>query len=108
MNITSPNYPDAYPDSMVCLWTIQCSPETALRMTYYDFQLEDIPFCNSDYIIVSNKRERECARINVPYFLETGLQQINVTFVTDNVNQYRGFLINFAAKGKVFFLAILL
>ena len=71
-------------------------------MTYYDFRLEDMPFCSSDYIKFSYKREPECARMKLPRYYSTGLQAINVTFVTDNRNQYQGFLINFLAEGKLF------
>ena len=100
VNISSPNYPRAYPSSIVCFWTLQSSLEAGLRMTYYDFRLDDMEFCSSDYVTFSYKAEPLCARMNLPRSYDTGRQAINVTFVTDNINEYEGFLISFQAKGE--------
>ena len=103
INITSPNYPDVYPNGVVCTWSMRSSPEATLRMTYIDFQLEDLPFCSSDYVKFSFKREQECARMKVPHVYDTGQQEINITLVTDNVRAFKGFVINIMAlQGKLF------
>ena len=76
---------------------MRASPEATLRMTYFDFQLEDLPFCSSDYVTFSFKPEQECARMKVPHAYDTDQQEINVTLVTDNVHQFKGFFINIMA-----------
>ena len=82
---------------------MRSSPEATLRMTYIDFQLEDLPFCSSDYVRFSFKREPDCARMKVPHSYDTDRQEINVTLVTDNVRPFKGFVINIlAVQGNLF------
>ncbi|XP_034427678.1 cubilin [Hippoglossus hippoglossus] len=46
----SPNYPDAYPPNVECVWTIKSSPGNRLQLSFIIFHLQGDTDCNSDYL----------------------------------------------------------
>ncbi|XP_029110994.1 cubilin [Scleropages formosus] len=48
----SPNYPDAYPPNIECVWTIISSPGNRLQLSFIMFQLQETNGCNSDFLEV--------------------------------------------------------
>ena len=38
--ITSPGYPEQYPDNAVCAWVIKAQDNYRIRLTFVDFQIE--------------------------------------------------------------------
>ncbi|KAF7648099.1 hypothetical protein LDENG_00162070 [Lucifuga dentata] len=46
----SPNFPDAYPNNVECVWTIRSSPGNRLQLSFIVFQLEGGSGCNHDYL----------------------------------------------------------
>ncbi|XP_019897556.2 cubilin [Esox lucius] len=46
----SPNYPDAYPPNVECVWTITSSPGNRLQLSFIMFQLPQSSDCNDDYL----------------------------------------------------------
>nr|XP_023646366.1 cubilin [Paramormyrops kingsleyae] len=48
----SPNYPDAYPPNVECVWTITSSPGNRLQMSFITFQLQESDGCNNDVLEV--------------------------------------------------------
>ncbi|CAB1340813.1 unnamed protein product [Coregonus sp. 'balchen'] len=46
----SPNYPDAYPPNVECVWTITSSPGNRLQLSFIMFQLQQSSDCNNDYL----------------------------------------------------------
>ncbi|TNN61134.1 Cubilin [Liparis tanakae] len=48
----SPNYPDAYPPSVECVWTIRSSPGNRLQLSFITFHLLGDAGCQNDYLEV--------------------------------------------------------
>ncbi|MCJ8728547.1 hypothetical protein PDJAM_G00005700 [Pangasius djambal] len=46
----SPNYPDAYPPNIECVWTIISSPGNRLQLSFILFELQQSQGCNNDYL----------------------------------------------------------
>ncbi|KAL2085662.1 hypothetical protein ACEWY4_018982 [Coilia grayii] len=46
----SPNYPDAYPPNIECVWKIHSSPGNRLQLSFVMFQLQASTSCNNDYL----------------------------------------------------------
>ncbi|KAG9276492.1 cubilin [Astyanax mexicanus] len=46
----SPNYPDAYPPNIECVWTIISSPGNRLQLSFVLFELQQSTGCNNDYL----------------------------------------------------------
>lgn len=58
VNITSPGYPFGYESGLLCSWTIVSSiPSFHPLIVFKDVDLEDVPNCFSDYVLVSSDRE---------------------------------------------------
>ncbi|KAF0028409.1 hypothetical protein F2P81_019496 [Scophthalmus maximus] len=46
----SPNYPDAYPPNVECVWTIKSSPGNRLQLSFLIFHLQGDSGCHNDYL----------------------------------------------------------
>ncbi|XP_059183305.1 cubilin [Centropristis striata] len=46
----SPNYPDAYPPNVECVWTITSSPGNRLQLSFIMFHLQEGSGCQNDYV----------------------------------------------------------
>ncbi|XP_070842448.1 cubilin [Chaetodon trifascialis] len=46
----SPNYPDAYPPNVECVWTIRSSPGNRLQLSFAIFHLQGDSSCQNDYL----------------------------------------------------------
>ncbi|KAG7219563.1 hypothetical protein INR49_018990 [Caranx melampygus] len=46
----SPNYPDAYPPNVECVWTIRSSPGNRLQLSFMVFHLQGGSGCQSDFL----------------------------------------------------------
>ncbi|KAM3593822.1 uncharacterized protein V6R79_022582 [Siganus canaliculatus] len=46
----SPNYPDAYPPNVECVWTIRSSPGNRLQLSFIVFQLQQDSGCQKDFL----------------------------------------------------------
>ncbi|XP_029134023.2 cubilin [Labrus bergylta] len=46
----SPNYPDAYPPNVECVWTIRSSPGNRLQLSFIIFSLQGDNGCQNDYL----------------------------------------------------------
>ncbi|CAL8311895.1 unnamed protein product [Merluccius merluccius] len=46
----SPNYPDAYPSNVECVWTVRSSPGNRLQLSFIMFALELSSNCNKDVV----------------------------------------------------------
>ncbi|XP_053408750.1 cubilin-like isoform X2 [Mercenaria mercenaria] len=52
--ITSPNFPDGYPHQRECTWTITAPEGNQILINVTDFNLENHPNCNYDYLEIRN------------------------------------------------------
>ncbi|XP_015210799.1 CUB domain-containing protein 2 [Lepisosteus oculatus] len=50
--ISSPDYPDSYPNNAECSWTVHVSNRTVVSLVFLDFQLENNEQCEFDYVAV--------------------------------------------------------
>ena len=48
----SPSYPDSYPPSAQCVWTLGSAPGNRVGLSFLAFDLEDSQGCNKDYVEV--------------------------------------------------------
>ncbi|KAM5235406.1 cubilin [Ctenodactylus gundi] len=48
----SPGYPDVYPPSVECIWSIVSSPGNQIQLSFISFQLEDSQNCSRDFVEV--------------------------------------------------------
>ncbi|XP_070708966.1 cubilin [Pempheris klunzingeri] len=46
----SPNYPDAYPPNVECVWTIRSSPGNSVQLSFIVFHLQGDAGCHNDYL----------------------------------------------------------
>ncbi|XP_030624670.1 LOW QUALITY PROTEIN: cubilin [Chanos chanos] len=49
-SFNSPNYPDAYPSNVECVWTITSSPGNRLQLSFIMFQLQESQGCTHDFL----------------------------------------------------------
>uniref|UniRef100_A0A8C3F7U3 CUB domain containing protein 2 n=1 Tax=Chrysemys picta bellii TaxID=8478 RepID=A0A8C3F7U3_CHRPI len=50
--ITSPDYPENYPNNAECRWIIRAVPNSIIKLVFTDFQMENNEGCNFDYVAV--------------------------------------------------------
>uniref|UniRef100_H3ACI3 CUB domain containing protein 2 n=2 Tax=Latimeria chalumnae TaxID=7897 RepID=H3ACI3_LATCH len=50
--ISSPDYPENYPNNAECQWIIRVSNHTQVTLVFHDFQLEKNEGCNFDFVAV--------------------------------------------------------
>ncbi|XP_038270665.1 CUB domain-containing protein 2 isoform X1 [Dermochelys coriacea] len=50
--ITSPDYPENYPNNAECRWIIRAVPDSVIKLVFADFQMENNEGCNFDYVAV--------------------------------------------------------
>ena len=48
--LTSPSYPDNYPNNADCVYTISQPTGTAIVLTFYSMDIEDDSSCDYDYL----------------------------------------------------------
>ncbi|KAM8930212.1 CUB domain-containing protein 2 [Pelodytes ibericus] len=56
--ITSPDYPDNYPNNAECRWLIQAATNSKVRLVFTDFQMENEE-CNFDYVAIFDGPSQE-------------------------------------------------
>uniref|UniRef100_A0A7M4EDK0 CUB domain containing protein 2 n=1 Tax=Crocodylus porosus TaxID=8502 RepID=A0A7M4EDK0_CROPO len=50
--ITSPDYPENYPNNAECHWIIQAAPNSVVKLVFIDLQMENNVACNFDYVAI--------------------------------------------------------
>ncbi|CAI9621346.1 unnamed protein product [Staurois parvus] len=99
--ITSPDYPDNYPNNAECHWLIRAAPHTNIRLVFTDFQLESQE-CNFDYVAVldGNGIEEQvrhyCGTTKPPDITSTS-NELHVVFKSDFNIGARGFKAHFSS-----------
>ncbi|NP_445784.3 cubilin precursor [Rattus norvegicus] len=95
--ISSPNYPNLYSAWTHCSWLLKAPEGHTITLTFSDFLLEAHPTCTSDSVTVRNGDSpgspvigRYCGQ-SVPRPIQSGSNQLIVTFNTNNQGQTRGF-----------------
>ncbi|XP_043940794.1 CUB domain-containing protein 2 [Protopterus annectens] len=95
--ITSPEYPENYPNAAECRWVIQVSNCTVIKLVFYDFQLENNEKCNFDYVAIfdgANMSAKHlghyCGNVKPPDMV-SATNEILILFVSDFNIGGRGF-----------------
>ena len=48
----SPQYPENYPENVMCQWVIELPPQYKITLEFTDFQLEKSTSCQYDFVLV--------------------------------------------------------
>ncbi|XP_069077882.1 astacin-like metalloendopeptidase isoform X2 [Pleurodeles waltl] len=77
--VTSPGYPQEYPNSMDCVMAILAPAGYQISLSFTQFELEPFPECGNDYLIVSDGSRstsqpigKYCGKMRVPDLVSTG------------------------------------
>ncbi|KAM4722919.1 CUB domain-containing protein 2 [Rhinophrynus dorsalis] len=100
--ITSPDYPDNYPNNAECRWLIRAAPHSRIRLIFTDFQMENEE-CNFDYVAVfdgsgleENQVRYYCGTTKPPDTTSTS-NELLVLFKSDFNIGGRGFKAHFSS-----------
>lgn len=109
--IKSPNFPYPYPDNKRCIYHIKVSPSKAILVTFLHLDIEPSPRiphvelfilpCSYDYLELygygidnATFSERICGK-TIPEPIETAMNELIITFVTDGSKRNSGFMLNY-------------
>ncbi|XP_062323775.1 adhesion G-protein coupled receptor G6 isoform X1 [Osmerus eperlanus] len=94
---TSPCYPQEYPKSQACKWTLQAPSGFILQLTFLDFELEEALGCIYDRVVVStgNADVKFCGLTANGLTLNSTGNVMEVSFNSDFSVQKRGFSVSY-------------
>ncbi|MBN3314648.1 CSMD3 protein, partial [Atractosteus spatula] len=98
--ILSPGYPEFYPNSLNCTWTVEVSHGKGVQFTFHTFHLED----HHDYLLITENGSftQPLARLTgseLPAAINAGLYgnfKAQLRFISDFSISYEGFNITFS------------
>ncbi|XP_054878715.1 cubilin isoform X1 [Poeciliopsis prolifica] len=97
-SITSPGYPNKYPDNRECIWYITTTPGSSITLTIHEFDVEFHDDCNYDVLEVyggpdlhAPRLARLCSTTSNPMQVSSTGNQITVRFKSDAYVSGRGF-----------------
>ncbi|KAF6107923.1 CUB domain containing protein 2 [Phyllostomus discolor] len=93
--LTSPEYPNNYPNNVECHWVIQATGPATVKLVFVDFQVEDSDECAYDYVAVLGAPgpvhgHRYCGSSRPPTLVSLG-HELQVIFKSDFNIGGRGF-----------------
>lgn len=97
-NITSPNWPDTYPNKKVCTWLVSATPGHRVKLVVKELEMESHQECLYDHVEVysgANAQAPVLKRLcgsKVPDPLVAPGSQMFLKFISDNSVQKRGFV----------------
>uniref|UniRef100_A0A672PVE3 Adhesion G-protein coupled receptor G6 n=1 Tax=Sinocyclocheilus grahami TaxID=75366 RepID=A0A672PVE3_SINGR len=96
-SFTSPCYPNDYPPSQACKWTIQAPTGFIVQITFLDFELEEAHGCIYDRIIISTgtNNAKFCGLTPNGLTLNSSGNVMEVSFNSDFSIQKKGFHISY-------------
>ncbi|XP_053087777.1 adhesion G-protein coupled receptor G6 isoform X4 [Pangasianodon hypophthalmus] len=94
---TSPCYPNDYPPSQTCTWTLQAPAGFVLQLTFLDFELEEAQGCIYDSVIVNTGASsvKFCGLTANGLTLNSSTNVMVVSFHSDFSVQKKGFSISY-------------
>uniref|UniRef100_A0A8C7RBH8 Adhesion G-protein coupled receptor G6 n=1 Tax=Oncorhynchus mykiss TaxID=8022 RepID=A0A8C7RBH8_ONCMY len=94
---TSPCYPQDYPSSQACKWTLQAPAGFIVQITFLDFELEEALGCIYDRIIVNtgNQDVKFCGLTAKGLTLNSTGNVMEVSFNSDFSVQKKGFSVSY-------------
>uniref|UniRef100_A0A2K5N728 CUB domain containing protein 2 n=1 Tax=Cercocebus atys TaxID=9531 RepID=A0A2K5N728_CERAT len=93
--LTSPEYPNNYPNSMECHWVIRAAGPASVKLVFVDFQVEGNEECTYDYVAVlggpgPTRGHHYCGSTRPPTLVSLG-HELQVIFKSDFNIGGRGF-----------------
>ncbi|XP_074472737.1 adhesion G-protein coupled receptor G6 isoform X5 [Sebastes fasciatus] len=94
---TSPCYPQKYPNSQACKWTMQAPAGFIIQLSFLDFDLEEAPGCIYDRVVVNtgNADVKFCGPTANGLTLNSTGNVMELSFTSDFSVQKRGFSVSF-------------
>ncbi|XP_042359474.1 LOW QUALITY PROTEIN: adhesion G-protein coupled receptor G6 [Plectropomus leopardus] len=94
---TSPCYPQKYPNSQACRWTMQAPTGFIIQLSFLDFDLEEAPGCIYDRVVVNtgNTDVRFCGPTANGLTLNSTGNLMELSFTSDFSVQKRGFSVSY-------------
>ncbi|XP_067338140.1 adhesion G-protein coupled receptor G6 isoform X5 [Channa argus] len=95
--ITSPCYPQKYPNSQACSWTMQAPAGFIIQLSFLDFDLEEAPGCIYDRVLVNTGSSdvKFCGLTANGLTLNSTGSVMELSFTSDFSVQKRGFNVSF-------------
>ncbi|XP_058468948.1 adhesion G-protein coupled receptor G6 isoform X9 [Solea solea] len=95
--ISSPCYPDKYPNSQSCRWVLQAPAGFIVQLSFLDFDLEEAPGCIYDHMLVNtgDADVKFCGPTADGLTLNSTGNVMEITFSSDFSVQKRGFSVSF-------------
>ncbi|XP_038602296.1 bone morphogenetic protein 1 isoform X3 [Tachyglossus aculeatus] len=100
-HIQSPNYPDDYRPSKICIWKIQVSEGFHVGLTFQSFEIERHDSCAYDYLEVRDGNTESSTLIGrycgyeKPEDIKSTSNRLWLKFVSDGSINKAGFAVNF-------------
>ncbi|XP_037837369.1 adhesion G-protein coupled receptor G6 isoform X4 [Kryptolebias marmoratus] len=93
----SPCYPQNYPNSHSCRWTLQAPTGFIIQLSFLDFELEEAPGCKYDWLLVhaGNTEAKFCGLTASGMTLNSTGNVMELSFTSDFSIQKRGFSVSF-------------
>ncbi|XP_053447160.1 adhesion G-protein coupled receptor G6 isoform X3 [Nycticebus coucang] len=90
---TSPCYPNDYPNSQACLWTLRAPTGYIIQITFNDFDIEEAPNCIYDSLSLDNGESltKFCGATAKGLSFNSSANEMHVSFSSDFSIQKKGF-----------------
>ncbi|XP_030578077.1 adhesion G-protein coupled receptor G6 [Archocentrus centrarchus] len=95
--ITSPCYPERYPNSQSCKWIMQAPTGFIIQLSFLDFDLEEAQGCIYDRVVVNtgNTEVKFCGLTANGLTLNSTGNEMTLSFTADFSVQKKGFKVSF-------------
>ncbi|XP_007564870.1 adhesion G-protein coupled receptor G6 isoform X7 [Poecilia formosa] len=96
-DFTSPCYPQKYPNSHTCKWTMQAPTGFIIQLSFLDFELEEAQDCMYDRVVVNtgSTESKFCGLTARGLTLNSTRNVMEVSFISDFSIQKKGFTVSF-------------
>ncbi|XP_027896076.1 adhesion G-protein coupled receptor G6 isoform X9 [Xiphophorus couchianus] len=93
----SPCYPQKYPNSHTCKWTMQAPTGFIIQLSFLDFELEEAQDCMYDRVVVNtgSTESKFCGLTASGLTLNSTRNVMEVSFISDFSIQKKGFMVSF-------------
>lgn len=90
---TSPCYPNDYPNSQACMWTLQAPTGYIIQITFNDFDIEEAPNCIYDSLSLDNgeSQTKFCGATAKGLSFNSSANEMHVSFSSDFSIPKKGF-----------------
>ncbi|KAK3802337.1 hypothetical protein RRG08_010589, partial [Elysia crispata] len=95
--LQSPNYPNNYPSSAYCIWTITSDPGTQVQLRFSTFDLQHSSSCQSDALVIQDSNSSEANTIgplcgsDYRHFIFGSQNKLYIYFLSDATISGAGF-----------------